>query len=116
MQGLSKSFRVNFSFNRKVTKLAYRQAGKSRHVLIVGAKTSLFAKIPAALFLLKKLAENFAAHNRSFFAYALRNVRKGMRIKIENEQLEFFRFVFIGRLPGEFKNLFEEHKKISVVN
>ena len=32
---------------------------KSRHVLVAGAKTSLFAKIPAALFLLKKLAENF---------------------------------------------------------
>jgi len=28
-------------------------------VLVAGAKTSLFAKIPAALFLLKKLAENF---------------------------------------------------------
>ena len=31
----------------------------SRHVLVAGAKTSIFAKIPAALFLLKKLAENF---------------------------------------------------------
>jgi len=49
---LNKSFRVNFSFRRKVTK-------EIPHVLVAGAKTSLFAKIPAALFLLKKLAENF---------------------------------------------------------
>jgi len=43
---------IDFSFNRKVTK-------EIPHVLVTGVKTSLFAKIPAALLLLKKLAENF---------------------------------------------------------
>ena len=67
---------VNFSFNRKVTK-------EIPHVLVAGAKTSLFAKIYTSLLRLLTVAtfQNFFDAHRSSFTYALRNVRSDVEMQ-----------------------------------
>jgi hypothetical protein len=58
---------------------------KTRTVLVAGAKTSFFTKVPAALFLLKRLAENFLTFISRLLPTHCAMVQEGCRMQICNK-------------------------------